>query len=113
MAKELLTLLNKRRVRIAIGIMLLVMLTGIVLVQSFFTAGASDKADLIEDSDKSSQEEDSRISDVITSTQDVDEALKRYMDAHYYLSDEERRAMGLNEVEQPDPKVNPGDDPDG
>lgn len=112
MARELLALTNRRRVRIAVGITLLIIITGIVLVQSFVSARANDKADLIDDSDNYDQYDDRRVPDVITSTQDFDEALRDYMDAHI-LSDEERRAMGLPEVDQVDSVVNPGDNPDG
>jgi hypothetical protein len=112
MARELLALTNRRRVRIAVGISLLIVITGIVLVQSFVSARANDKANLIDDSDNYVQDNDRIAPDVITSTQDFERTIDDYIEAHI-LSDEERRAMGLPEVNQIDSVDNPGDNPDG
>ena len=95
MAKKYLTLIINRRLKVAIGILLLIILTGIVLVGLSFTAGAKDKSDLFDESDDHVKDEKGNYPDVITGTQDVDDALRSYMEAHY-LSDEERRAMGLD-----------------
>ena len=46
----------------------------------------------------------------MTGTRDADEALRKYKESHL-LSDEDRRAMGLPEVDKPDSIANPGDDP--
>lgn len=97
MVKEVSLIPNRRRVLIPVGILLLVILTSVLLVQSLFAAGDNSEAGLFDKSVSYYQDEDGQGPDVITSTQDFERTIDDYIEAHI-LSDEERLAMGLEKV---------------